>query len=206
MLRAVCGSSLVDVGDSEPAAEVQLRQLNAVLVRDSGRAAPRRDERRPRTAGVEDLRADMRVQPGQRRGSSRRDSTAATASSAAPARSEKPNFWSSWAVAMNSWVCASTPTVTRTSTAWRAPVGRRDVVQAARSRSHESTTIRPDPGGDGPAQLGDRLVVAVHADPLGREASGAGRPPARRPCSTSGPRPSSASQRAIVVHRNAFPA
>ncbi len=33
-----------------------------------------------------------------------------------PEASEKPNFWSSCAVAMNSWVCASTPVVTRTST------------------------------------------------------------------------------------------
>ena len=45
--------------------------------------------------------------------------------SAPPPASEKPNFWSSWAVAMNSWVCASTPTVTRTIRAlatlpWRA--------------------------------------------------------------------------------------
>ena len=35
----------------------------------------------------------------------------ATASDASPLASEKPNFWSSWAVAMYSWVCASTPTV-----------------------------------------------------------------------------------------------
>ena len=42
--------------------------------------------------------------------------TRRTASSAAPEASEKPNFWSSCAVAMNSWVCASTPVVTRTST------------------------------------------------------------------------------------------
>ena len=35
--------------------------------------------------------------------------TRRTASIAAPPASEKPNFWSSCAVEMNSWVCASTP-------------------------------------------------------------------------------------------------
>ena len=46
--------------------------------------------------------------------------TRRTASSAAPEASEKPNFWSSCAVAMNSWVCASTPVVTRTRILGRA--------------------------------------------------------------------------------------
>ena len=43
-------------------------------------------------------------------------STRRTASIASPDVIEKPNFWSSWAVAMYSWVCASTPAVTRTIT------------------------------------------------------------------------------------------
>ena len=47
--------------------------------------------------------------------------TRRTASSAAPEASEKPNFWSSCAVAMNSCVCASTPVVTRTRTRGRVP-------------------------------------------------------------------------------------
>ena len=47
-------------------------------------------------------------------------STRRTASAAAPEDSEKPNFWSSCAVATNSWVCASTPVVTRTRTLGRA--------------------------------------------------------------------------------------
>src|SRR5215472_7456124 len=42
--------------------------------------------------------------------------TRRTASSAAPDDSEKPNFWSSCAVATKSCVCASTPVVTRTRT------------------------------------------------------------------------------------------
>jgi len=40
-------------------------------------------------------------------------STCSTARHASPLVIEKPNFWSSWAVAMYSWVCASTPAVTR---------------------------------------------------------------------------------------------
>ena len=39
-----------------------------------------------------------------------------TAAKASPPVIEKPNFWSSCAVAMYSWVCASTPAVTRTIT------------------------------------------------------------------------------------------
>ena len=43
-------------------------------------------------------------------------STCWTARKASPPVMEKPNFWSSCAVAMYSWVCASTPEVTRTIT------------------------------------------------------------------------------------------
>ena len=44
--------------------------------------------------------------------------TMVTARHASPLVIEKPNFWSSCAVAMYSWVCASTPAVTRIMTAW----------------------------------------------------------------------------------------
>ena len=53
--------------------------------------------------------------------SSGRSPTASTASRAAPEVSDSPNFWSSCAVAMNSWVCASTPVVTRMSTSATTP-------------------------------------------------------------------------------------
>ena len=72
---------------------------------------------------------------------------------------------------MNSWVCASTPTVTRTRTAWRTPASPRDLSQPL-DLVEGVDDDRPDPCGDGLAQLGDRLVVAVHADPLGREPGG----------------------------------
>ena len=57
---------------------------------------------------------------------------------------EKPNFWSSWAVAMYSCVWASTPAVTRTITAAVRPSDA--VTRSSRSSSsNESTTIRPTP-------------------------------------------------------------
>ncbi len=65
-----------------------------------------------------------------------------TASSAAPEPTDSPNFWSSCAVAMNSCVCASTPTVTRTRTGWTMPA--RAAASATRTMSsNESMTIRP---------------------------------------------------------------
>src|SRR4249919_3279993 len=85
-------------------------------------------------------------------------STRRTASSAAPEDSENPNFWSSWAVATNSWVCASTPLVTRTRTFGRCPplaaAEREDPGAAPISSvrwarraisSNESTTMCPTP-------------------------------------------------------------
>ena len=92
---------------------------------------------------------------------------------------EKPNFWSSWAVAMYSWVCASTPAVTRTIT--RTVVPRRSATSASRSISAvESAMTRPTP-----------TRSATASSP---------------PVHTSRHSPSSATQRATAVHRNALPA
>ena len=99
--------------------------------------------------------------------------TAATARAADPSRSENPNFWSSCAVAMNSWVCASTPTVTRTITRCTTPATAAidasafDLVEGI----HDDVS---DTGLDTSRQLGGRLVVAVHADAFGREPGGEG--------------------------------
>ena len=71
-------------------------------------------------------------------------STLRTAAIASPEVIEKPNFWSSCAVAMYSWVCASTPAVTRTITLAMASVS----LVRATSRSiswNESTMMRPTP-------------------------------------------------------------
>ncbi len=85
-------------------------------------------------------------------------STRRTASRASPPASEKPNFWSSCAVAMNSWVCASTPTVVRTSTGWVVPrsVHRRDSRSISAS---ESTTIRPTPASSAAASSASDLLL-----------------------------------------------
>ena len=95
--------------------------------------------------------------------------TASAASLSRPPAMAKPNFWSSCAVAMNSWVCASTPTVSRTSTGATTPALAGDRVQPGdlveRVEHHPA-----DPGLDRGDQLGGRLVVAVQRDPLGREA------------------------------------
>ena len=93
-----------------------------------------RGGRRPRSRRCR--RSASRCASAGRRSSSdgRRRGSGATASAAAPPASEKPNFWSSWAVAMNSWVCASTPTVTRTSTRGRTPALARRARPAGRSR------------------------------------------------------------------------
>ena len=94
--------------------------------------------------------------------------TRRTAAIAAPLASDSPNFWSSWAVEMNSWVWASTPTVTRTSTSWTMPAS--PAMASRRSISIiESTHDVRDSGLDGSGQFGDRFVVAVQRDPLGRE-------------------------------------
>ena len=73
-------------------------------------------------------------------------STCLTASSAAPEASEKPNFWSSCAVATNSCTAASTPVVTRTSTRGRGAALRlasgRSAIRVSRAiSSKESTTM-----------------------------------------------------------------
>ena len=90
-----------------------------------------------------------------------------------PRQIEKPNFWSSWAVAMYSWVCASTPAVTRTIT----PTGASCPAASSASRSissKESTTIRPTPASTARRSSAHGLVVAVEADP-GRVDAGAQR-------------------------------
>ena len=71
---------------------------------------------------------------------------------------------------MYSWVWASTPGVTRRYTAWRTPGSRGDRREPARAPRSESTTIRPTPASTARVELGDRLVVAVEQQPLGREA------------------------------------
>ncbi len=90
-----------------------------------------------------------------------------TASSAAPEDTDSPNFWSSWAVAMNSWVCASTPTVTRTSTGCTI-AGAGGSVGDAHHVLERVDDDAPDAGRHGRLDLRHRLVVAVHQEALPR--------------------------------------
>ena len=84
--------------------------------------------------------------------------TRRTASRASPEVIEKPNFWSSWAVAMYSWVWASTPAVTRTITGWVRP--RLAVTRSSRSiSSKESTMTRPTPSATARRSSGSVLVL-----------------------------------------------
>ncbi len=96
----------------------------------------------------------------------------ATASAAAPEETEKPNFESSWPVRTNSWVCASTPGVTLTSTFGRSGAGGDDSSRPPRraTSSKESTTIRPTPSERAAGQLLARLVVAVQHQVVGGDA------------------------------------
>ena len=66
--------------------------------------------------------------------------TASAASLVSRPEIEKPNFWSSCAVAMNSWVCASTPTVSRTITGTVTPRSRATASSRAISCRESSTT------------------------------------------------------------------
>src|SRR3974377_2181319 len=97
---------------------------------------------------------------------------AATASAAAPEETENPNLESSCPVRTNSWVCASTPGVTRTSTCGR---------RAAAGLAPPHTPLRAllGKGAHGPRaapprgrgrELVRRLVVAVQNQPLRRDA------------------------------------
>ena len=95
------------------------------------------------------------------------NSSAATASVAAPDVTENPNFVSSWPVRTNSWVWASTPGVTRTSTAGRAdrpgavigqPAEPGDLVERV-----DHDPAHPDLERAG--QLGLGLVVPVQHEP-----------------------------------------
>ena len=126
------------------------------------------------------------------------------AAAAAPPASEKPNFWSSCAVAMNSWVCASTPTVTRTSTFGRTPRSR----ASSESRSisvNESTMIRPTPASTARVSSATDLLLPwkpIRSGGIPADSAVASSPPVQ----TSRNMPSSAIIRTTARHRNALPA
>ena len=173
-LRRVGRVVLGGVGDAEAAAEVHLGQGDAELVGDPGLQRPAPGGRPPRTRRSRRSGDPM----WECRPSSSRPGAASirrTASNASPLVIEKPNFWSSWAVAMYSWVCASTPAVTRTMTR----------VAAAELGGDRRQPVDLDEGvDDDPADADlDRAAQLGGASCCCRGSrSGPGRsPPARRP-------------------------
>ena len=144
----------------------------------------------------------MRVQATQVETPS--SSTRAAAAYAAPPASEKPNFWSSCAVAMYSWVCASTPTVTRISTGGRTPRSRASAVSRSIS-SNESTMIRPTPTSSARLSSSSDLLLPwnpIRAGSIPAASATANSPPEQ----TSRFSPSSAMTRTTALHRKALPA
>ena len=94
---------------------------------------------------------------------------ASAASLVGPPVIEKPNFWSSCAVAMNSWVCASTPTVSRIITGTVAPRSRATASSRAISCS-ESTTTYPTPASTAATSSSIDLLLPWNAIRSRREA------------------------------------
>ena len=145
----------------------------------------------------------MRVQAAQLQHALVEDRGAAAAK-AAPLASEKPNFWSSCAVAMNSWVCASTPTVTRISTPRPHPplAGHRgqpvDLVERVDDDPPDAGVHRPAPA---PRRTcccrGSRSAPAACRRPAP--------PPARRRCRRRGTGPPPSMIRTTARQRNALP-
>ncbi len=117
---------------------------------------------------------------------------------------EKPNFWSSWAVAMYSWVCASTPAVTRTMTRCVRPS--RSATSATRSISwNESRMIRPTPSVTA-RSISSRLLLLPWKPTRAMSNPARSATASSPPEQTSRESPSSATHRATVVQRNALPA
>lgn len=115
-----------------------------------------------------------------------------------------PNFWSSCAVAMNSCVWASTPTVTRICTGWRLPS--RSAMCDTRTISwNESSTIRPTPTSTARSISSSDLLLpwkAMRSAGIPADSAVASSPPEQ----TSRLSPSSFSQRTTARERNALPA
>ena len=155
-------------GDTQAAAEVDLLDR---LAGDVARSRPRGRPRPPPPARTD--RAARICEPmWQCSPASCIASLFATrtaASSAAPLATVNPNFESSAPVAMYSCVCASTPGVTRTSTARRAHALAPRALRCGRARRRSRPTIRPMPIVERHAQLGFGLVVAVEHHPRRRE-------------------------------------
>ncbi len=105
---------------------------------------------------------------------------------------------------MNSWVCASTPTVSRSMTAGRTSFA--IAIEVSRSiSSNESTTIRPTPAFTARmSSLADLLLPCSPIRSGGMPAASA--VDSSPPVQTSSDRPSDSMIRTIALLRNALPA
>ena len=105
---------------------------------------------------------------------------------------------------MNSWVCASTPTVARTSTGCRTP--RCSASQASRAISaNESSTTRPTPAASARSSSATDLLLpctAIRSGGTPARSAAVSSPPVH----TSRPRPSSVIQRSTASEQNALAA
>ena len=121
---------------------------------------------------------------------------------------EKPNFWSSCAVAMNSWVCASMPTVVRMSSGTGDPPAATRAWASGTRRSissNESTTTWPMPASTASrSSTSDLLLPCSAIRSAGKPAASA--TASSLPLQASRCSPSSAIQRATCPHRNALEA
>ena len=148
---------------------------DAELVVDLGVQRRARGGRRPRSPEVSKIWEPMwecrptSSSPG--RASDRRRRPRA----AAPLAIEKPNFWSSCAVAMYSWVCASTPGGHPDHAPAAARRARRRSAASRAISSKESTMIRPTPASTRPRQLGDATCCC-----RGSRSAPGGKPAAQR--------------------------
>ena len=173
----------LDVGDAEPAADRQL-----------GQARPRAPTgRRPRWPGGRSRPRRPGCRCGCGRRPARRPASPGPGSPRAPASPEatpKPNFESTWPVRTNSWVWASTPGVTRTST-----FGHEAVLGVERGQPVELVEAVDDDAADAGRARGPRARSSDLLLPCSTSRS-AGTPAARATCSsppvaTSRCRPSS---------------
>ena len=194
----VAGSSWVVYAMPKPPPRSSSGASVAQLGRDPGVQRHHAVGRDLEPRGVEDLRADVRVQPEQV-GATAAPAHGVTASNASPSVIERPNFWSSCAVAMYSWVWASTPS----GHADHHPRGdTRDPRRPPASRSistNESTMIRPTPASSARRELGRRSCCCRGGRCARRGTPPAARRRARRRCRRRVRRPSSVIHRATAV-------
>ena len=180
------------VGDAEAAAEVELghgaagEQLGVHGEQARGRLGE--------AGGVEDLRADVAVQAEEVERGVRADARRR----ARRRRSrETPNFWSSCAVARNSWVEACTPLLTRRRTRCTRPA--RAAASATRSISISlSMTIAPTPASTARSISATDLLLPwkpMRAGSTPAASATASSPPLH----TSTARPASVTQRTIAL-------